>query len=852
MNKIAIKAAAVCLSLSMCSAAMLPAVSNVFETSNSTVVYAAESKVGQNLIKNSECDTTNKFGLYLAGGASAKLSAKDGALDVSISDVGKLNYGVQLNYPIIPLYENGVYKLSFDIKSDVERYTEAMIQMDGGDYRSYVWTDCNVTTEWQTVEKKFTMKEASDIAGKLCFNMGNQKNDAGKDLGEHHFYVDNVKVEVVDDSNVDYSTFEVKEETILTNQLGYLPNANKIAVLRGEKAADKFSVVNTETKKEVFTGDISAPITNKSADETDYHADFSKLTDPGKYIIKWGENESFPFEIKEDVYDKVLTESVYWLYTQRCGVEVDSPVVKHKACHDTTATVYKTDKKMDVDGGWHDAGDYGRYVVPGAKTVADLFIAYNANKDLFGDKTGIPESGNGVADILDEARFELEWMLKMQDSESGGVYHKVSCEGFPGFVMPEKETDALVIAPVSTTATADFCASMAMSYTNFKDIDKDFAEKCLAAAKKAWDYLEKNPDFQWVNVSKDITTGDYGDKKDKDERYWAAVEMYNATGDKTYEEAIKKVGVQTGLGWADMGTYGSFTYLSMDASKQDADLKAKVEAAVLKEASSALEDAKSNPYGEALGKYFWGCNMDAANMGILFSVADKIDSAKGYKAAAAEQINYLLGKNPLGTSFVTGFGTKASSHPHHRPSIALEKCVPGMVVGGPNSGLEDNKALAFLEGVAPAKCYIDDADSYSTNEVTIYWNSPFTTLLSYVLTDSSAVSADPTVQPTEEPTVKPTEEPTVKPTEQPTKQPTDKPTADPTATTAPKVTKGDLDNNGVVDITDVSLLSLYLIGDNKLNDAALKAADVDSDGEVRLTDAARMLQFLSKNITSFD
>ena len=112
MNKIAIKAAAVCLSLSMCSAAMLPAVSNVFETTNSTVVYAAESKVGQNLIKNSECDTTNKFGLYLAGGAAAKLSDKDGALDVSISDVGKLNYGVQLNYPLIPLYENGVYKLS--------------------------------------------------------------------------------------------------------------------------------------------------------------------------------------------------------------------------------------------------------------------------------------------------------------------------------------------------------------------------------------------------------------------------------------------------------------------------------------------------------------------------------------------------------------------------------------------------------------------------------------------------------------------------------------------------------------------------------------------------------------------
>ena len=282
MNKIAIKAAAVCLTLSMCASAMLPAVSNVFETTNSTVVYAAESKVGENLIKNSECDTTNKFGLYLAGGAAAKLSAKDGALDVAITEVGKLNYGVQLNYPIIPLYENGVYKLSFDIKSDVERYTEAMIQMDGGDYRSYVWTDCNVTTEWQTVEKKFTMKEASDIAGKLCFNMGNQEKDEGKDLGEHHFYVDNVKVEVIDDSDVDYSAFEVEEATILTNQLGYRPDADKVAVLRGDKLANKFSVVNADTNKEVYSGDISDPVKNKSADETDFYADFSKVTEAGK------------------------------------------------------------------------------------------------------------------------------------------------------------------------------------------------------------------------------------------------------------------------------------------------------------------------------------------------------------------------------------------------------------------------------------------------------------------------------------------------------------------------------------------------------------------------------------------
>ncbi|MBQ5989181.1 MAG: glycoside hydrolase family 9 protein [Oscillospiraceae bacterium] len=856
MNKIAIKAAAVCLSLSMCAAAMLPSVSEVFETANSTVVYAAESKVGQNLIKNPECNTTAEYGLYLAGGAAAKLSAKDGALDVSISEVGTLNYGVQLNYPIIPLYKDGVYKLSYDIKSDVERYTECMIQMDGGDYRSYVWTECDVTTEWQTVEKTFTMKEDSDIAGKLCFNMGNQKADAGKDLGAHHFYVDNVKVEVVDDSKVDYSTFVEEETPILTNQLGYLPTANKVAVLRGDKAADKFSVVDAATDKEVLSGEISAPVKNTSADETNYYADFTKLETPGKYYIKWGENKSYEFSIGEDVYNDVLKESVYMLYTQRCGCEVEGPVVNHKACHTDKATIYKTDKKIDVSGGWHDAGDYGRYVVPAAKSVADLLIAYNTNKDLFGDDTKIPESGNGVADILDETRYELEWMLKMQDKESGGVYHKVSCAQFPGFVMPEKETDELFVTPISSTATADFCASMAMAYESYKSVDETFANKCLDAAKAAWGWLEANPDYVFIDPVKDITTGDYADfkKNDKDERYWAAAQLLSATGESKYEEAVQKYAVKTGLGWSDMGTYGSFAYLNMDASKQNAETKAKIEAAIIKEADAALENSKANPYGETLESYFWGCNMDVANSGMLLTLAESLDNSKGYKAAAAEQLNYLLGKNPLGTSFVTGYGTKASSHPHHRPSIALEKCVPGMLVGGPDSALEDNKAKAYLADAAPAKCYVDDADSYSTNEVTIYWNSPFTTLLSYVLSDSSAVVTPPTTEPTADPTTEPTVEPTADPTDKPTTEPTVEPTADPTdkPTTEPTVMKGDIDNNGVVDITDVSLLSLYLIGDKKLDDAALKAADVDGDGDVRLTDAARMLQFLSKNITSFD
>lgn len=122
-------------------------------------------------------------------------------------------------------------------------------------------------------------------------------------------------------------------------------------------------------------------------------------------------------------------------------------------------------------------------MVPGAKTIADLLYAYAANPSLFGDDSGIPESGNNVPDVLDEARYELEWMLKMQD-ENGGVHHKVTCENFPGYVMPEMETNPLILTPVTTTATADFCAAMAMAYEYYQAFDPDFAKTCLDAATK--------------------------------------------------------------------------------------------------------------------------------------------------------------------------------------------------------------------------------------------------------------------------------------------------------------------------------------------------------------------------------
>ena len=686
-----------------------------------------------NLISNSTFEKDVKdWGTYKESGGKCSLKADDGRLALTVTDVGKVNYAVQVYYDIIPLYKNGVYRLKYDISSTVDRYIEGMIQMNGGDYRSYTWKGLELTSEPQSVDYEFTMEEETDIMSKLVFNCGIQTKHEGV-LPEHTIYIDNVSLELIDDSKVDYSSSRPYAPSININQVGYRPDGRKVAVFRDIKDQTEFSVVNAETKEKVYTGKLDNKKDNKSAGEVNYNGDFSSVTAPGKYYITCeGLDNSYTFEIGDKVYNNLLDDSIRMLYLQRCGVEVEDKDFGHDACHTGLATVYKTTDKIDVSGGWHDAGDYGRYVVPAAKAVADLLYAYQVAPELYSDNINIPESGNGIPDVLDEARFELEWMLKMQ-SPDGGAYHKVSCASFPGYVMPTKETKELIVTPVSSTATADFCASMALAAEFYEKYDKDFSKKCMAAAEKAWAWLEKNPDFLFSNP-KDISTGDYGDKSDDDERYWAAVQMYRATKDEKYIADIASA--STGLDWAKVGDYGNIALITMEGADKDSDAYKNAVSAVIKQADKMMKTVDDSSYGSPLTTYNWGSNMTIANAGIIFGLAQQLTGDASYSQAAQCQLNYLLGVNPLATCFVSGYGTVSPENPHHRPSMAVGHAMKGMLAGGVNEKLEDSAAKAYCKGLPAAKCYIDNAESYSTNEITIYWNSPLTYLLSFVSSET--------------------------------------------------------------------------------------------------------------------
>lgn len=380
----------------LCSAIMM----------GSIISYVPSYAESANLVSNSTFDSnTSGWDAHCQDGGIGSIGYDSGRLALKISSTGDVTWAVQLYYDIIPLYKNGVYRLKYDISSTADRTVDGMIQQNGGTYQAYTSKRLSLTSEPQTVDYEFTMEADTDIMARLQFNCGSYEEN----LPEHTIYIDNVSLELIDDSKVDYSGIKNYEPSIVTNQVGYRTHAVKTAVFTDADGESTFSVVNADTGKTVYTGSLGTEIYSSFAEEKVRTGDFSEVTQEGNYYITCGNlDHSYTFEISDSVYDTALDDSIKMLYLQRCGTAVEDDIFGHKACHDSLATVYGTSEKIDVSGGWHDAGDYGRYVVTGAKTVSDLLYAYKNTPEMFSDSIGIPESGNGVPDVLDEARYEIE------------------------------------------------------------------------------------------------------------------------------------------------------------------------------------------------------------------------------------------------------------------------------------------------------------------------------------------------------------------------------------------------------------------------------------------------------------
>lgn len=514
-------------------------------------------------------------------------------------------------------------------------------------------------------------------------------------------------------------------EWIHIDQLGYRPGDRKYCFVTNQGGSFE---VATLTGQVVFTGELDHATNDTPSGELVFRGDFSALREDGTYVVRVpGLGQSASFSISRSVFHDLHLALQKCFYYQRCGMDLEPEFAgpwAHKACHLNHGLVHgEPARSLPSHGGWHDAGDYGKYVVPGAKAIADLLLAYEFYPNAFQTPLHIPESGNGIPDVLNEVRYELEWMLRMQDPVNGGVFHKLTTHRFPGLaVMPEEDDAPLVFSPISYTATGTFVASMAMAARVYEPVDHDFAATCLAAANRAWTWLCSHPETQFHNPP-DVFTGEYGDRQCWDELYWASAEMFRTTGDNPYQEVFLNLLAEKGLppaslGWANVAGYGTIAYLMTTAEAVDRNTQARLRARWLSEAEDLAERSRTDGYQVTLTveDYIWGSTMVLCNQAMQLLIAYRLDSNPAFVDVAAQSLHYLAGCNPLNQCYVTGFGTKPLMHPHHRPSIGdgVEQPVPGMVSGGPNKGLQDAIAKAELGGRPPAKCFLDHQDSYST------------------------------------------------------------------------------------------------------------------------------------------
>lgn len=534
----------------------------------------------------------------------------------------------------------------------------------------------------------------------------------------------------------------VKSRILTVNQIGYPAPAPKSFRYAGPGGA--FEVIHAATGEVAFSGETAPSRQDEAAGTPVSLGDFSGLTEPGTYRIRMNGETSSPFVIANDPYADLHTGLLKAFYFFRCGCELKEEFAgpwAHQACHLAEGIVYgEPDRRRDSAGGWHDAGDYGKYTGPGAKAVADLLLAYELYPQAFRRTVPLPESDGRTPDVLHECRYELEWLLKMQDERTGGAFHKLTTKQFPALdVMPEDDLAELYFLPVSAAATGCFAAVMAMAARIYRLFDGAFADRCLDAAKRAWRWLLDHPEVPGFKNPADIGTGEYGDAQDLDERYWAAAELFRATGDEAFHEAFKRLALQQfpkfELGWADMGAYGSLAYLLDGPENTDPALYARLKEELLTEADKLLAICSGDGYGISLtpADYIWGSNMVVMNRAMLLLMAFRFGGKTEYEHAALDHVHYLLGRNALDYSYVTGYGDRPVMHPHHRPSVGdrVTEPVPGLVIGGPNRGLNDDCMMEHLQGEAPARCFIDDELSYAGNEVTIYWNSPAVFVVSH-------------------------------------------------------------------------------------------------------------------------
>lgn len=524
------------------------------------------------------------------------------------------------------------------------------------------------------------------------------------------------------------------------NQVGYYPHANKVMIFPSRTPVT-FKVKDDKGNTVLDTQSSSAGLWEYSG-EIVVSLDVTSLREVGQYTLTIdGESQAIKFLINDKPYEDLHTQALRAFYFNRASLELlpeyagkfarplghpDTKVYVHESAASATQP---TGSIISSPKGWYDAGDYNKYIVNSGISTYTLLLAYDHFSQLYNNKSlNIPESKNNIADILDEIAWNIEWMSTMQDPSDGGVYHKLTSANFAPIVMPHQSNESRYVVQKTTAAALNFAAVMAYASRIYQAVDKNLSRQYLLQSINAYIWATKNPRVYYRQPS-DIKTGEYGDNEVSDEFAWASAELFISTGERKFIHSFNQLNIKPEIpSWSQSSALGYISLLSSKYAKDKLNNEelTRYRAQLLELADALAQKHSESVYSVAMEKddFVWGSNGVAMNQALLLWQAYRLTNDDIYKSSAEGLVNYVLGTNPTGYSFVTGFGKISPRDPHHRQSAAdnVNSPIPGFLVGGPHSGQQDK---CNYPSIFPAQSFLDDWCSYSTNEVTINWNAPF-------------------------------------------------------------------------------------------------------------------------------
>lgn len=598
---------------------------------------------------------------------------------------------------------------------------------------------------------------------------------------------------------------------VVVDQFGYLSRARKVAVVGNPiegfnggpewTPGSTFQVRDRASGEVVFEGDLVGfqdGTVDKASGDRVWWADFSALTEPGDYAIVEPSSGvvSHEFRIGDDVYDPVLKAAGRMFYYNRANVRKlpehagawthgeNHPQAREAQLYDTAPR----GARRDVSGGWWDAGDFNKYSRFATDAMWDLLAVAEAHPDAFGDNWTIPESNNGTADMLDELRWQFDWLLKMQRESDGGVFNVAgTIGGGAGMEVkgdPASATQEWFYTAPTTWSTAGFSAATAQGSRVFRPVDPAYADLLLAASKKAWSYLESHPQMDPPS-GHDLSNGTIGagdstglGGRDQRLRILAAAELFATVGEENYNAyflanhlnpSTTDEGHHPILDREVRSHHGRdlnrayFRYIQTPGA--DSKVVTDFRRSLLRTTLSLLKGIERDGYRNDFSYYWWGSNGQRAQRGELLLWAVELGLAPQrngeFLNGALEYLHYFHGRNPMDLVYLTNMGADGVQAGAERSVTEIYHYwfgdgtrydgvgegrigpAPGYLAGGPNK-LFQREWISPPAGQPPGKSFRqwnsgwneergETEESWSITEPGIYYQSSYVALLARAL-----------------------------------------------------------------------------------------------------------------------